>query len=142
MNSSSLAPRVFIDRLLEGDPQELRALVLANPSLEQFKKLSKLSTKTDETLVSSGESAYVGAAPKLYLNSELSPAVVAYGLWLFARSVYLELTHDRADLSAWLDNGLPFSLEKTSRVQMLKLKTTGSSIPVNSVAKTVGVVHF
>jgi len=133
-------PRDFIYELLTDDPERLRRLMLANPSFAEFNKLAKLKVSKDDKLVILADSSYEGSKPTIIANGGHSAAVIAYGLWLFTRELYLE--SDRADLSAWLDEGLPFELGNVSKRDLISISKTPRVTSIKSANySTLGVIH-
>lgn len=118
---ASLTAESTLFQLFLNDPQELRKMILTEPTFECF--LEALGPKALLHLEASplGEpSSYSGYTPQLWFVGTPSEEALGYSLWLMARSLYLSA--DRADLSAWLNDSLTFHYETISKVNYLKCR--------------------
>lgn len=57
---------------------------------------------------------------------------VSAAVWVLIRELYINPARDRADLSAWIDDGLPFQLERLSRLALISHGKTPGAIQLHS----------
>lgn len=125
--------RAAIFGLFMGEPEILRALALKEPGIEGL--LSQLNW--DDEDIPEENLFYSGPRPHLFLLQQ-ERGVLIYGLWLFARELYL--SPDRADLSAWLDEGLPFTYELVSKGSFLRMSKIMNGVPLHNEQGRLGAL--
>lgn len=126
--------RMALEDFISLDASQLNRSLLSG---ELGKALVKAVKKANaEEIPREGDATYSGMQPHVYVGLHTSEAnAIAQAsrcLWLLAKELYINPEHDRADLSAWLDDGVPFSLQRSSKHALIRLSQREEAIPLYS----------
>lgn len=142
MNEASLTRvKLPVFELLLGKPERLRQVALADPTMEDFERL-QFTAIDFLALDELNEDSYYSIRPRFSVPSTATPAAITYCLWKFTRELYINPARDKADLSAWLDAGMPTLVQRKSLAGIYKESKNPETLTVSNEGKILGVCHF
>ena len=139
--------RVALDFLFSLEQDELHRLLISGVPERVFSSLSN-SFGRDELveLAAEEEHSYSGLTPHIYLYEKVKAtdaiASSSQGLWKLAQELYTNPAFDQADLSAWAEDGFPFSLKRVSRQFLLKRARISGVIALPQKSNQLALASF
>lgn len=127
--------RVALDFLFSLEDEELDYLLVSGVPDRVFLSLGATFDSDELTELPDVEDySYSGLRPHIYLSDKVTGAEaianVSQGLWKLAQELYSNPEMDKADLSAWVEDGFPFILQRVSRSALLKHAVTTTGFPL------------